>query len=679
MTGDDLRTGPAGEPMVPRELFEEAPVMYVVTRTVDEPRVLAEILDCNRLFCATLGYERTDVIGRPLVDFYDEASRREFLGHGFEDALGGRFVDSQRTLVHCDGSAVKTLLRALPRVDAETGAVLGTHTIFVDITQRVQLETQLHRSREDLRRILEAARIATCTWTLPEGVYTWSPDAERVLGFRGRLPESSEAHVEMLHPGERESLRKAMRETLEPGGGASYVTEHRLRQESGKYLWIALQGRVVRGPDGHAERLVGTAMNIDARRRSEDALRRSHELERQKQAAEAANAAKGQFLAHMSHEIRTPMNAILGMADLLLDEDLAEDSRRRVEILQDSALGLLRLIDDILDFSKIDAGKMVLDKVPFDLVDTVRNALEPLRPKAHAQGLQLQLDITPAYPTRLVGDPNRLRQILINLVANAIKFTQHGGVRVEVTQERFDPSGVYLRFDVVDSGIGISEHDLERLFQPFTQVDSSSSRRYGGSGLGLAICRRLTELMGGEISVVTHVGEGSTFRVTLRFEPAGDEAPTSTRQRLDGPVAPETIRILLAEDNDVNRMVATAQLESLGYEHVDSVQDGREVLEAFDRAAAQGRPYDLILMDCRMPRLDGYEATTLLRRRDDEGREVPIVALTAHAMKGDREACLAAGMNDYLSKPFRREELDETVRRALAGPGGGRTAGQRLT
>ena len=526
MTDDSAQRDSAPR-RIPREVFEDAPVMYVVTRKVEQPSILAEVLDCNRLFCTTLGYERDEILGRPLVDFYDEASRQELLDHGFEDAILGRFVDSQRTLLRKDGSEVNTILRALPRRDAETGVVVGTHTIFIDATERF-------------------------------------------------------------------------------------------------------------------------------------------ELERQKEAAEAANAAKGQFLAHMSHEIRTPMNAILGMADLLLDGQMADDARRQLEILQGSAQGLLRLIDDILDFSKIDAGKMVLDDDPFDLPETVRNALDPLRGKAHSKNLDLQLDVSPEYPTRLLGDPNRLRQILINLVANAIKFTETGGVRVDVVQESFDENGAHLRFEISDSGIGISEEDLDMLFRPFTQVDSSASRRYGGSGLGLAICRRLTELMGGRIEVDSRLGEGSTFRVFLSFQPA-DRRRDVARPEIEEP-AEDTgpLRILLAEDNDVNRMVALAQLESIGYDQVDSVSDGREVLEAVERAMRRSQPYDLILMDCRMPSLDGYEATTLLRRRDDEARDVPVVALTAHAMKGDREACLAAGMNDYLSKPFRREDLEDVIRRVLA-------------
>ena len=395
--------------------------------------------------------------------------------------------------------------------------------------------------------------------------------------------------------------------------------------------------------------------------------------------AKAADLAKSEFLANMSHEIRTPVNAALGMADLLLDRHILEgETRQKVEVIQSSIEALLVLIDDLLDFAKIEVDGVQLVVVPFDLHLLLRKTVQILQPRADEKGLRFHLDLRQQVPRWVEGDPNRLRQVLLNLGGNAIKFTQEGEVEVQVSKASGNNALSRLRFRVRDTGIGIAPDQQRRIFETFVQADSSAARRAGGSGLGLAISQKLVQLMDGKLCLESEHGVGSTFwfEVTMppSQEPISSSLPPVALGRLES--APSTkpppqaleppsrlprapIRFLVVDDHPANRNVAVSRLESMGY-RADAAASGIEALQAMEEIK-----YDIVLMDCQMPELDGYETTRRWRAKEPAGSHLPVIAITADALPETRRNCLDAGMDDYLSKPFRSSQLTEVLGRWL--------------
>ncbi len=579
----------------------------------------------------------------------------------------GSPMEFEESLPHADG--IHTYLSTkfpLRSIDGTIYAICGMST---DITERKRAEAALRESEERFRMAAECGSDLMYEWDIIGGSVRWFGDVDERLGYApGGFPRSLEAWEKALHPDDHDRVMQAVEQHLSSGG--LFQQEYRLLRKDGSTIHWSDRGRASLDASGKARKWIGVCTDITQRRAAEDVLAQS------RQAAEDASRAKSEFLANMSHEIRTPMTAIIGYADLLLDPRQSPSDRlESVQTIRRNGEHLLTVINDVLDLSKIEAQKMTMERVACAPCQLVADVASLMRVRASEKGLTFDVRFEGPIPETIQTDPTRLRQILINLTGNAIKFTEAGCVRVNVRlvndAQQANPR---LRIEVTDSGIGMTPEQTQRLFEPFTQADTSMTRRFGGTGLGLTISRRLARLLGGDISVSSIPGLGSMF--ALEIDPGSLEGISMLETPLEaGAPSPQVStsapdastgllsgsRILLAEDGADNQKLLSYYLREAGAE-VTVVGNGRLAREHALAAVEAGQSFDVIVMDMQMPQLDGYGAAACLRSKNYPGA---IVALTAHAMADDRSKCLAAGCTDYLTKPVNRTKLIQTLRRHL--------------
>ncbi len=489
----------------------------------------------------------------------------------------------------------------------------------------------------------------------------WSPQFFKLLGYEPNELEPKRLNfMKIIHPEDVEAVEAVF--NLHIFKGRTFDIEHRMLKKSGKYNWYHFRGIITVDQDSRIKRMTGSITDISDRKSTEKKLKQA------KEEAESATRMKSDFLATMSHEIRTPMNGIIGTTELVLNTELSPQQKRYMDNVLYSAENLLEMLNDILDFSKIEAGKMELEMNPFDLKRANQEVVDLLRPKALQKKLKLNLIYKKGVQEYLMGDSMRIRQVLYNLVGNAIKFTENGSITIIVENQASvsPPKGkAMLLVSVRDTGVGLTKEQRRSIFNKFVQADSSTTRKFGGTGLGLAICQMLVSMLGGEIGIESELGQGTIVSFTLSLDIASKDnieaISLKVANDLDHGIT-TPIRVLMAEDNRINAEFAKEMLEKLKCDVVE-IRNGKEAVEIL----LKDREFDLIFMDCQMPIMDGFEATMQVRKYEQQNKltHIPVIALTANAMKGDKERCIQAGMDDYLSKPVRQRDFAEMIRKWL--------------
>ncbi|MEN3373595.1 PAS domain S-box protein [Dechloromonas sp. ZS-1] len=644
------------EPTYARSLIE-ASLDPLVTISAE-----GKITDVNTATEKVTGVSRGRLIGSDFADYFTDPQKAR---EGYQQVFSqGSVTDYPLAIRHASGKVTDVLYNASVYRDAQ-GNVLGVFAAARDITERKKAEEATQAASQYARSLIEASLDPLVTISAEGKITDVNTATEKVTGVsRGRLIGSDFADY-FTDP---QKAREGYQQVFSQGSVTDYPLA--IRHASGKVTDVLYNASVYRDAQGNVLGVFAAARDITERKKAEEALaeysrqleQRAIELELAKKAAEAANVAKSAFLANMSHEIRTPMNGIIGMANILRREGVTSKQKHRLDVIDSSAQHLLSVINDVLDISKIEAGKFSLNEAPVVVSSLMANVSSILSDRVKAKGLHLLIE-TGHLPHNLVGDPTRLQQALLNYATNAVKFTETGTVTLRaLKQEEIDDS-VIVRFEVVDTGIGIPPETMSRLFTAFEQADNSMTRKYGGTGLGLAITQRLAELMGGGVGAESKPGMGSTFWFTVNLKKSGEtlEAATGTASVAEAELQQRYAgkRILVVDDEPINREVVVMHLEAADLV-ADTAEDGAEAV-----LMARKNSYAAILMDMQMPKLNGLEATPEIRQIPGY-RDTPIIAMTANAFAEDKSQCLAAGMNDFLTKPFNPDQFFSILLRSLS-------------
>jgi PAS domain S-box-containing protein len=600
--------------------------------------------------------EPTSVIGKTDFDIFTEEHARPAFEDEQEIMLSGQPVVGKEEKETWPGREDQWVLTTKMPLRDPGGKVAGTFGISRDITNRVLAEEALRQSEERFALAVRGSNDGIWDWNVLTGEVYYSPRFRELLGYTEDDPAFG-TFKDRLHPEDRERVLQLLRDHLKRQ--SAYDAEFRLLTRSGDYRWFRARGQAVWNAAGRGTRMAGSISDITDRKRAEQELVEANRV------AQAATRAKSEFLANMSHEIRTPLNGIIGMTELALDTNLTSDQREYLGLVKSSTDHLLTIINDVLDFSKIEAGKLDLECVDFALRDTIDDTLATLATRAYKKGLELAGHIAPDVATALAGDPHRLRQVIVNLIGNAIKFTERGEVVLSVTRDESratspDDPFVVLHFAVWDTGIGIAPEQQAKLFQAFSQADTSTTRKYGGTGLGLAISARLIELMGGTIWLESEVGKGSTFHFTARFAPA--RGPIARPAFAD----PERVRglsVLVVDDNATNRFILEELLTNWGM-NPTVVNGGPAALKALERARDAKRPFALVILDAMMPGMDGFALVEHIAS-DPELVGATLMMLSSAGQSEDAARCRELGVRTYLTKPIRQSALFDAILGAL--------------
>lgn len=596
-----------------------------------------------------LGMDKEDLFNMSVKDLYPPHEWKRMKVFGVRKKWMRDDIETQ--IYKKDGSLLDVNVSVSVLKDLE-GNVIGTTSIIRDITPQKAAEKKIRESENKIRIILDNSAAGITLTDDQERIVSWNKFTEELFGMKKK--DLYLKHVSCLYPKEEwEKIRTANIRKI----GSMHHMETKIVRKTGEIIDIDLSVNVLNDAEKNIIGSVGIMQDITKQKRTQEMLIQA------KLAAEEANSAKSLFLANMSHEVRTPINTVIGMIDLTLDTALNAEQKENLEVAKDASVNLLSLLNDILDLSRVEAGKIRLEDIEFHLHNVANSVTKGMSVLAKNKNLETILIIHKDVPELILGDPVRLRQVLVNLINNALKFTLKGKITTEIKVASRTGSEVMLLFSVIDEGIGIPKDKQDKIFDIFAQADDSTTRRFGGTGLGLAISKRLVEMMGGRIWVESEVSKGSTFNFTATFKLVKESALNSVSdidlEAIDEKFMEEQLRglkVLLAEDNLVNQKIAVKLLEKQGWT-VSAVENGQD---AVNRVLTDN--FDVVLMDANMPVLDGLEATRLIRDNERKtGKHVPIIALTARAMQEDRGRCLNAGMDGYVTKPIDRKELFLTI------------------